>query len=109
MTITLKTITHDPTQTSLALDIAKQSTPSAEQLVDDVIRDQITQIESQSCTIGYDDPFFVENVGELQRQYDRWVSHLPNIRPFYGKLTTNLMYIHSNGLIYLDSHEMQSR
>ena len=31
-----------------------------------------------------EDPFFIVNVGDVIRQYDRWVHYLPNVQPFYA-------------------------
>ncbi|KAK5998529.1 Ornithine decarboxylase [Cladobotryum mycophilum] len=68
----------------LAVNDERQSFQSAEQLVDDTIKEQIAHIERQPCTVGFDDSFFVADVGEICRQHDRWVSHLPDIMPFYA-------------------------
>ncbi|ARF12269.1 ornithine decarboxylase [Klosneuvirus KNV1] len=31
-----------------------------------------------------EDPFFVINLGDIVRQYQKWTTHLPNIKPFYA-------------------------
>jgi ornithine decarboxylase len=31
-----------------------------------------------------EDPFFLVNIGDVIKQYERWIHHLPNIKPFYA-------------------------
>ena len=31
-----------------------------------------------------EDPFFIVNLGDIVRQYQKWITHLPNIKPFYA-------------------------
>lgn len=31
-----------------------------------------------------EEPFYVADVGEVERQYNRWVANLPRVRPFYA-------------------------
>ena len=31
-----------------------------------------------------EDPFFIVNIGDVIRQYDRWVYYLPTVKPFYA-------------------------
>ncbi len=31
-----------------------------------------------------EDPFFIVNIGDVIRQYNNWVQHLPTIRPYYA-------------------------
>lgn len=33
---------------------------------------------------GSEDSFYVADMGELERQYRRWITHLPRIRPYYA-------------------------
>lgn len=31
-----------------------------------------------------EDPFFIVNIGDVIKQYEKWIHHLPNIKPFYA-------------------------
>lgn len=50
---------------------------------------------------GRERPFFVNDVGVVERQYNRWVNNLPGVRPFYAVKcnpdTTLLRTLHSLG------------
>ena len=67
-----------------------RSVQSAEQLLNDTIHQHVAQIEQYPQMIDSDRPFFVADIGEIRHQYHRWMSHLPSIRPFYGKMKPNL-------------------
>jgi ornithine decarboxylase len=31
-----------------------------------------------------EDPFFIVNIGDVIKQYEKWIAHLPNVKPFYA-------------------------
>jgi ornithine decarboxylase len=31
-----------------------------------------------------EDPFFLVNIGDVIKQYEKWIYHLPNVKPFYA-------------------------
>lgn len=46
------------------------------QIIHDIIYERTRQDEEES--------FYVADMGELERQYHRWMTQLPNVRPFYA-------------------------
>jgi ornithine decarboxylase len=59
---------------------------SPEQLVDLAIDTRIAHAEKHGAISG-DESFFVVDLGEVSRQHQRWKRNLPDVQPYYGKLT----------------------
>ena len=53
----------------------------APMLVDLAIENRIVRINQQ---LESDESFFVADMGQLIRQYQRWERNLPHVRPYYG-------------------------
>ena len=51
-------------------------------LVDLAVEDRISRINDQQ--LDSDESFFVADLGQLVRQFQRWTQHFPQVRPFYG-------------------------
>lgn len=58
----------------------------SEQLVNLAIEFQTQRINSGVPNVE-DNPFFVADLGQVTRQHRDWKLNLPNVQPFYGKLS----------------------
>lgn len=56
----------------------------SKQFIGEAMRQRIGDIDHERCDPGDEDPFFVADLGEVYRQYQRWKLNLPRIRPFYA-------------------------
>lgn len=59
---------------------------SPKQIVGEALRQRIDAVDGDQCLPGEEDTFFVADLGEVYRQYQRWKMNLPRVRPFYGEL-----------------------
>lgn len=58
---------------------------SPKHLVGEALRQRIDGVDGDQCLPGEEDTFFVADLGEVYRQYQRWKLNLPRVRPFYGE------------------------
>ncbi|MBE3042028.1 hypothetical protein IMZ48_05485 [Candidatus Bathyarchaeota archaeon] len=58
---------------------------SPKHLVGEALRQRIDGVDGDECMPGEEDTFFVADLGEVYRQYQRWKLNLPRVRPFYGE------------------------
>ncbi|EED11804.1 ornithine decarboxylase, putative [Talaromyces stipitatus ATCC 10500] len=72
------------TFSNLPIDTCRGPFQSTGGQVEDAIYGQIAQIEQYPRTSQPDASFFVADLGEIRRQHSRWMSHLPNIMPFFA-------------------------
>lgn len=61
---------------------------SPKQLIGEALRQRIESVDVDHCQPGEEDTFFVADLGEVYRQYQRWKLNLPRVRPFYGEFGT---------------------
>ncbi|KEZ39092.1 Ornithine decarboxylase [Scedosporium apiospermum] len=54
------------------------------QIIAEAMRQRIDDIDHERCEPGDEDTFFVADLGDVYRQYQRWKLNLPRIRPFYA-------------------------
>lgn len=59
---------------------------SPKKLIGEALRQRIDGVDGDQCLPGEEDTFFVADLGEVYRQYQRWKMNLPRVRPFYGEL-----------------------
>ena len=57
---------------------------SPAQLAPFVIQARLAMLNHDSGRVEDDEPFFVADLGQVQRQHQRWTHHLPAVQPFYG-------------------------
>ena len=57
---------------------------SPKQVIGDVLRNRVEDIDHEICEPGDEDAFFVADLGEIYRQHMRWKLNLPRVKPFYG-------------------------
>lgn len=55
-------------------------------LVQDALKGRIRDIDTDGCSPGEEDAFFVADVGEVYRQHLRWKMNLKRVKPHYGQL-----------------------
>jgi ornithine decarboxylase len=56
-------------------------------LVQSVLKEHISGIDTNTCDPGDEDAFYVADMGEVYRQHLRWKLNLARVKPFYGKCT----------------------
>jgi ornithine decarboxylase len=71
-------IDNHVTQTN-ALGLASQP------LVQEVLKERISNIDVKACDPGAEDPFYVADLGQVYRQHLRWKKNLSRVKPFYGE------------------------
>jgi hypothetical protein len=54
--------------------------------VEEVLKSYVLSLDIDNCEAESDNAFIVADLGEVYRQHLRWQTHLPRIKPFYGKL-----------------------
>lgn len=64
--------------------------------VDSIIHQRIQELDQISDDIRHDLPFVVADVNQLLKQHQRWLQCIPNIVPFYGKLSYRFIYKHTS-------------
>lgn len=57
---------------------------SPKQLIGEALRQRVESVDVDHCQPGEEDTFFVADLGEVYRQYQRWKLNLPRVRPFYA-------------------------
>ena len=57
---------------------------ASKSLVHKVMKEQIAQIDVDTCEPGEEDAFYVADMGEIYRQHLRWKMNLARVKPFYG-------------------------
>lgn len=55
------------------------------ELVLELLKKQISKINTDTCEPGEEDAFYVADLGEVYRQHRRWKLNLGRVKPFYGK------------------------
>lgn len=60
-------------------------------LVQDVLKRRIQDIDTDRCSPGEEDAFFVADMGEVYRQHLRWKMNLKRVKPHYGQLRLYLV------------------
>lgn len=55
-------------------------------LVQETLKHRIKEIDTDGCSPGEEDAFFVADVGEVYRQHLRWKTNLKRVKPHYGQL-----------------------
>lgn len=55
-------------------------------LVHDALKGRIQDIDTDGCSPGEEDAFFVADMGEVYRQHLRWKMNLKRVKPHYGQL-----------------------
>ena len=58
---------------------------NAKALVQRVLREHISRVNTDECEAGEEDAFYVADLGEVYRQHLRWKMNLTRVKPFYGK------------------------
>lgn len=53
-------------------------------LIQRVLKEQISSIDTDTCEPGDEDAFYVADLGEIYRQHIRWKMNLSRVKPFYG-------------------------
>lgn len=66
-------------------DDVLQSRLTAKDLVMDVLKKRATEVNTDGCGAGEEDPFYVADMGEVYRQHMRWKMNLSRVKPFFGK------------------------
>lgn len=61
----------------------------SQKLVGEALRSHIESIDLDTCHAGGEDSFFVADIGQVYRQYVRWMTKLPRIEPFYAMKCNN--------------------
>lgn len=64
------------------------------QVIGEALRQRVEGIDVDLCQPGDEDTFFVADLGEVYRQYQRWKLNLPRVRPFYGKSSSFSSFRH---------------
>ena len=54
-------------------------------LIRKVLKEQVTNIDVNTCEAGGEDAFYVADLGEVYRQHMRWKTNLGRVKPFYGE------------------------
>lgn len=55
-------------------------------LIQDALKGRIRDIDTDGCSPGEEDAFFVADMGEVYRQHLRWKMNLKRVKPHYGQL-----------------------
>ena len=67
------------------------SLKSPRDLVIQVMKDKVADIDVNTCAPGEEDAFYVADLGEVYRQHLRWKLNLSQVKPFYGKSLLELL------------------
>ncbi|KAH3675157.1 hypothetical protein WICMUC_002813 [Wickerhamomyces mucosus] len=59
-------------------------TENSKQLISKALFDQVTSINHDTCEPGDEDPFFVCDLGKVERLYYTWIKSLPRVHPYYA-------------------------
>ncbi|KAN0075621.1 Pyridoxal-dependent decarboxylase, pyridoxal binding domain containing protein [Elaphomyces granulatus] len=57
---------------------------TSKELVFQVLKNRVDNIDVDRCCPGAEDPFFVADMGEIYRQHLRWKMNLSRVKPFYA-------------------------
>jgi len=84
---------HCPKDPKLTLDTdhgvnavsLPRASAAAKQLVLDVLRKRVADIDVATCEPGEEDAFYVADLGEVYRQHLRWKLNMSRVKPFYGE------------------------
>lgn len=55
------------------------------QLIGDALKSRVEAIDTDTCSVGDEDAFFVADLGEVYRQHLRWKKNLARVKPHYGE------------------------
>lgn len=58
---------------------------TSKQLIGEALKGRVEAIDSDVCSVGDEDAFFVADLGEVYRQHLRWKKNLARVKPHYGK------------------------
>jgi len=58
----------------------------SKQLIGEALKSRVEAIETDTCSVGEEDAFFVADLGEVYRQHMRWKKNLSRVQPHYGEL-----------------------
>ncbi|KAL1993131.1 hypothetical protein VTN49DRAFT_3888 [Thermomyces lanuginosus] len=83
---------HCPKDPKLTLDTdhgvnavsLPRASAAAKQLVLDVLRKRVADIDVATCEPGEEDAFYVADLGEVYRQHLRWKLNMSRVKPFYA-------------------------
>lgn len=53
-------------------------------MIDHALKQRVEGIETDDCSPGEEDAFFVADMGEVYRQHLRWKKNLKRVKPHYG-------------------------
>lgn len=76
---------------------------SPRDLVLQVMKDKIAEIDVNTCEPGEEDAFYVADLGEVYRQHLRWKVNLSRVKPFYGKFTPKYHWFFPSNLSQLSN------
>lgn len=60
----------------------------SKQLIGEALKSRVEAIDSDTCSVGDEDAFFVADLGEVYRQHMRWKKNLGRVKPHFGKPNT---------------------
>lgn len=58
---------------------------AAKDLVLDILKKRVSDVDVDRCGPGEEDAFYVADMGEIYRQHLRWKMNLGRVKPFYGR------------------------
>ena len=66
------------------LDRSSRPFLSSKDLVMQVMKEKVAEVDIDTCAPGEEDAFYVADLGEIYRQHLRWKLNLKRVKPFYG-------------------------
>jgi len=63
------------------------------QLTFQALKNRIETIDQDVCEPGEEDTFFVADLGDVYRQHMRWKMNLQRVKPHYGKLHLDALFL----------------
>jgi ornithine decarboxylase len=57
----------------------------SKQLIGEALKSRVEAIDSDTCSVGEEDAFFIADLGEVYRQHLRWKKNLARVKPHYGE------------------------
>lgn len=58
---------------------------TSKQLIGNALKSRVEAIDTDTCSVGDEDAFFVADLGEVYRQHMRWKKNLARVKPHYGE------------------------
>ncbi|KAH3673134.1 hypothetical protein WICPIJ_009897 [Wickerhamomyces pijperi] len=64
-------------------------TPRSKALISETLRTHVMNVDQETCEPGAEDPFFVCDLGKVERLYQIWKDALPRVHPYYAVKCNN--------------------